>query len=260
MLVNKNKRGTIVLSTYRSGGTLLKNVILSYLGYTSKPHIDLGEIDIQLNSKVNVKTISDPVNNLYCNEEYSVSLLNNPTTITLLVKTGYIKNIIADFNVIYLERKDKEKGVLSLPLWEEFIDTGLYYERDNWTKEAMQSFHNKLLEEPIPYWKIGLGQPYEFAAEEADQFLNATLITYYNSLFVCRTLSKDYNLHSIFYESYEKDAGILKDLYFKNEPSELREIFLDLQKDKIPYVSSNYLDYYDETTKRVFKDWNLNSI
>ena len=260
MLVNLDKRGTVILSNYRSGGTLLKNVIINYLGFNSKPCVDLGEINIQLSERICNETISRAVNSLYCEEEYSVCLLNNPTTISIFVKSGYIKNIIADFNVIYLERKDKEKGVLSLPLWEEFIDTGLYYERDNWTKEAMQSFHKKLLEEPIPYWKIGLGQPYEFASGKAEQFLNATLITYYNSLFVCRTLSKDYNLHSIFYESYEKDAGILKDLYFKNEPSELREIFLDLQKDKIPYVSSNYLDYYDETTKRVFKDWNLNSI
>jgi len=260
MLVDYNKRGTIILSSYRSGGTLLKAVIREYLGYKRHKCKDLGELHVELDSIFSTEVVNGIIETLYCDEAYSVCLLNNPLTVIALSKSSYFPNLVENFNIIYLERKDKEKSILSLSLWEEFIETGLYSTRDNWTPEAMLEFHNKLIANPIPYNSIGLGIPYGFSTGKADQFLNSLLSVYCNNIYLLRSLAKSFNLHCLDYETYENNAGILKHLYFKEESNKLKSIFNDLQKDRIPYVSENYLDYYDDTTRRIFKNWNINSI
>ena len=43
------------------------------------------------------------------------------------------------------ERKDKVNCFLSLPLWEQFIKTGLYDDNNDWTEENMEHFHKDRL-------------------------------------------------------------------------------------------------------------------
>ena len=45
MIIDKNKKGTIILSHYRSGGTQLKSIILSAIG-DEFPHNYIGEINL----------------------------------------------------------------------------------------------------------------------------------------------------------------------------------------------------------------------
>lgn len=260
MLIDLNKRGTIILSTYRSGGTLLKNVLNNYLGYNEIKYEDLKELDIQLDSQISPDDLDQLVDNLYCNDKYITALLNNPVSVTLLSKSNYITNLVQDFNIIYLERHNKEKCILSLALWEEFIDTGLYESRDLWTKEAMIDFHEKLLAEPITYNKLGLGQSYEFSTGKPDRFVNTLLTTFCNQIFLLRSIASKYNLHTLYYETYEENVGVLKEIYFQDQDKEFLETIVDLQGDRIPYVSSNYLDYYDSHTKRIFQSWNINNL
>lgn len=260
MLVDLNKQGTIILSTYRSGGTLLKNVINNYLGYNKIPYQDLSELDIQLESEIKSESLDELIDNLYCNDGYVTALLNNPVTITLLQKSKYLDNIVQDYNVVYLERHDKEKCILSLALWEEFIDTGIYVDRKLWTPEAMMEFHNKLLSNPIPFNYLGLGQPYNFHSGNPDRFVNALLTVFCNQMFTLRNIASKYSLHTLYYETYEENVGVLKDKYFSDQDDKFLKVIVNLQKNKIPYVSENYLDYYDDITKRVFKNWNINEL
>jgi hypothetical protein len=44
MIIDKSKKGTIILSHYRSGGTQLKSIILSAIG-EEFPHNYIGEIN-----------------------------------------------------------------------------------------------------------------------------------------------------------------------------------------------------------------------
>ena len=45
MLIDTTKKGTIILSHYRSGGTQLKSILLSSLDIKSIPSNYIGEID-----------------------------------------------------------------------------------------------------------------------------------------------------------------------------------------------------------------------
>jgi len=48
MLIGKNKKGTIILSHYRSGGTQMKLIVQTLLDSRDIPNIDCGEINVDV--------------------------------------------------------------------------------------------------------------------------------------------------------------------------------------------------------------------
>ena len=78
-LYNKNKKGTIILSHYRSGGTQLKLIISNILDAEgSTRDSDFGEIDFDLHSVISKKDFYSKLKS----ERYGVTLINNPIVIS----------------------------------------------------------------------------------------------------------------------------------------------------------------------------------
>ena len=67
-------------------------------------------------------------------------------------------------------------------------------------------------------------------------------------------LSIKYNLHTISYEEYEYSPISLKKYY--NDMENIDKV-LNHTNQKIPYIHTNFTDYYDEFVQVVIKDWNL---
>ena len=141
-LYNKNKKGTIILSHYRSGGTQLKEVISNVLEADN-----LGEIDFDLNNT----NFEDEFYSKLSLESYGVILVNNPIVISWINSNDKALQYIKDnFQVVCLKRKDLVKSLLSLGLWERFILSGLFKSYKNWTKENMEQFHQDTLNNLLP--------------------------------------------------------------------------------------------------------------
>ena len=125
-LYNKNKKGTIILSHYRSGGTQLKLILSAILKAD-----DLSELDFDLNQT----DLREEFNSKLSNDNYSVILVNNPITISWINNNQDIFEYLQEnFHIVGLKRKDKVKCLLSLGLWERFIASGLFKDYKNWTK------------------------------------------------------------------------------------------------------------------------------
>ena len=60
MIIDKSKKGTIILSHYRSGGTQLKSIILSAIG-DQFPHNYIGEINFDELNPLLKKTIKKSI-------------------------------------------------------------------------------------------------------------------------------------------------------------------------------------------------------
>lgn len=261
MFIDENKKGTIILSSYRSGGTLLKNLIGSVLDIKKIPNEDIGEIDLDITKKISKDTLNQALDKLNVGGKYVVGLLNNPNTIISLEKFEQFGELVYNYNIVYLERKDKEKSLLSLPLWEEFIKEGLFKDSSLWTKENMEKFHDKLLKKPIPFHNLTLGIHYEFGSPNKYGYLNTLLLFYYTHIKFMRALTQQYCIDTIHYELYENDPSVLANLYFPEEDQEeLKRVFARHHKNKIPYISDDYSVYYDSHTQGVLKSWDLNSI
>ena len=103
-LYNKNKKGTIILSHYRSGGTQLKEVISNVLEADN-----LGEIDFDLNNT----NFEDEFYSKLSLESYGVILVNNPIVISWINSNNKALQYIKDnFQVVCLNR-----NVLVKSLW-----------------------------------------------------------------------------------------------------------------------------------------------
>ncbi len=123
-MIKFNKRGIIILSQYRSGGTQLKQILVRAAEYKGLQSKDRGEVDVNTS---NTKFKDELYNKFFTNlDEFKVILLNNPVVVSNLCSTNLIERLNEEFEIIHLERKDAAKCLLSLPLWERFIKKGLF--------------------------------------------------------------------------------------------------------------------------------------
>ena len=106
-LYNKNKKGTIILSHYRSGGTQLKLIISNILDAEgSTRDSDFGEIDFDLHSVISKKDFYSKLKS----ERYGVTLINNPIVISWINNNEDVFEYLKEnFHIFGLKRKDKLK-------------------------------------------------------------------------------------------------------------------------------------------------------
>ena len=248
-LHNKNKKGTIILSHYRSGGTQLKEVISNVLEVDN-----LGEIDFNLNNT----NFEDEFYSKLSLESYGVILVNNPIVISWINSNDKALQYIKDnFQVVCLKRKDVVKSLLSLGLWERFILSGLFKSYENWTKENMEQFHQDTLDRLLPPKEVGLG--YKSIVENSDNthhsHLNQVVKIFLDELNTLETISNKLSIDILFYEDYESDKEFLVKYFPKYDKAS--KIIKDTYLGKIPYVSSDYSVYYEDSVREILKSWGM---
>lgn len=251
--VNTDKKGTIILTHYRSGGTQLRHIIDIFLNFKNIPFINVGEIDVDINSSNFEEKINDV---FFSNSDYKIIQLNNPLVISFCYYKDIFSELKEDFHIVHLERDDASKCLLSLPLWEKFIQEG-HYEKEEWTKDLMIEFHNKLLDRPLRYTQLYTGLHSEYHPNNGIAFANYIVMSFVNILAKNRNISNIHKINTFFYEEYEEYT---KD-FFVDHFIEYNEVFLNRVKDtykrKIPYISSDYLVYFDKEVNKVFENWGL---
>jgi len=274
-MINFKKKGTVFLTHYRSGGTQLRVLLNALLGnqrdkeenaieklsnlyYDS--YKNMGEVDFTDDHRFPDKKRHDEiVTDFFYNEDctYRIIQLNNPIVISYLYDKKHFKYITDNFEVIHLERKNKTNCLLSLALWERFIDTGWYKDRRKWTQENMQKFHDNLIKNPIPYYELYTGIHLDPGELYHDNYIEFQLMIFNNSVHTVRSIATEFNLQTIYYENYENNPKFLYENYFKTQGFEKQDVInvVEGSYQKIPYLTENYIDYYCITTKRIFEKW-----
>jgi len=255
MLIGKNKKGTIILSHYRSGGTQMKLIVQTLLDSRDIPNIDCGEINVDVSKSDLLKQIGSQFYN--DDSTYKVVLLNNPFVIAYLDSINYFKKLNKDFKIISVERKDKLRCLLSLPLWEMFIQDGLYDNSKHWTEKNMQKFHNRYIKDPIPTRHIGLGYDMRIQGNiSPEYYLNTILRTFISDIALNQNITKKYNYLQIYYEDYENNMNSFIKKYIDN-PSKKQISLLKDTRQKIPYISQDYSVYFENIVKKTLENWNI---
>ena len=216
-LIDKNKKGTIILSHYRSGGTQLKTTIEKALITSNIDFIDLNEINLN----VEIGTSFDKqLNELLTSDRYTLVLLNNPLTINYIYTKQMFKQLSEDFVIVGLKRKDKLKTLLSMGVWEELIHQGLFH-KENITESEMVEFHNNLLENKLPYHTIHLGWENDIFSTDKNVsprfYLNYLLKIYFDECRLLDNTISEFNIPTIYYEDYEYNTSYLKQFFFKSK-------------------------------------------
>lgn len=248
-LYDKNKKGTIILSHYRSGGTQLKLVISSVLKADN-----LGELDFDLSATDLRKDFYSKLKT----KNYNVRLVNNPIVISWINNNDDVFQYLdKNFHIVGLKRKDNIKCLLSLGLWERFIASGLFDHYENWTKENMEQFHKDTLNRLLPPKEVGLG--YKSIVENSDNthhsHLHQVIKIYLDELSILEMLCGKFKVDMMYYEDYEFDKNFLVD-YFSDEENNI-EIIKDTYLGKIPYTSSDYSVYYEDSVREILKSWGV---
>ncbi len=248
-LYDKNKKGTIILSHYRSGGTQLKLVITRCLNAN-----DMGELDFDLETTDLKKDFYSKLSE----DSYSVTLINNPIVISWINNNkNVLKYLEKNFHIVGVKRKDKVKCLLSLGLWERLIASGLFESYDLWTKENMENFHKSVTEDLLPPKEVGLG--YKSIVESSDDThhsqLHQVVKIYLDELSVLEELCNRFEVDMIHYEDYEFNKEFLVD-YFPNI-CDAKTTIEDTYLGKIPYVSSDYSVYYEDSVRKILKSWGV---
>ena len=116
MNIDFNKKGLIVLSTYRSGGTQLTRILDILCVQHFQPNCDdkwvsKGEVEVDIIGDV----LTETMNALYSDEKrFQVWLLNNPLSILALYSNNKFSQLVKDYNIIHLSTLNKANGILSL--------------------------------------------------------------------------------------------------------------------------------------------------
>ena len=263
-LYDDTKQGTIILSHYRSGGTQLLLALTEILLNLKKLHVNLKELDFDITSGESFITQTEKL--LWPPKtRYTTVLLNNSMILCNWYNRNYFDELNEKYNLVVLERKNKLKCLLSLPVWEQLIKHGLYdkkFENEHDKKEAMIKFHEHLLENPIPYNNIHLGWENDIFTKKTHQhlneyyYMNYLLKAFQEEINTLHCIESKYNLKKIWYEDYEHDSSNLHE-YFQNVDEEVRTKALKDTDRKIPYVTNNFLEYFDEFTKQTLLNWNF---
>lgn len=265
-MLDTNKKGIIILTHYRSGGTLLRAILevvfrahLEFFNIEDTGEIDFIDGSYDYDTKVNYKKHIEKTF-FYTENKFKIIQLNNPLVISFLANSNYFAEINSTFNIIHLERNNISKSILSLPLVERFYP----FKKQNQSlkqDQLMKSFHEHLLKNPIDYSEVYTG--IHFATpnlENYRNYLDYQLMLLTNRVHINRYISSKYNLFSLKYEDYEYE---LKENFFKLfkglniENQDIEEIVKNKQQHKINYLSNNYIEYFDDKTKEVFEYWNL---
>lgn len=253
---NFDKKGIIILSNYRAGGTQFQHFVDIVAEDSNVPISICGEIDTTFNNN----PLSYTLNSIYGVESKlpKVFLLNNPIAISALHDNDKFDQLTTDFEFIYLSRKNTVNSLLSLGLWEEFIGAKLFQNRRLWTKENMLKFHNDLLTNPIPFHNITVGFNDDvFVAKDPIINFNFKCMTFANMLRTVKNVAKEYKMQEVIYEEYEEQPDDFINNRLNYLSSTAVEKIKKTYKYKIPYISNNYLDYYDNTTKVYLDEWGL---
>lgn len=264
-MIDLSKRGTIILTHYRSGGTLLRNILCQLEVYFNTSFNNFGELDFNEDSYVNDTTVDyknkikevfeDPI------EQYQIIQLNNPLVISYLSSIEYFSYLNDNYIIIHLERDNVKKSLLSLPLWERLIDKNLYSIPVPRPKHLMENFHQELLQNPIPYGEIYTGYHFDHpSVHNYRNYLDFQLMLVTNRLHLNRYLKEKYNLISLQYEDYEFFPNKTFIEFFTKiniTEAEIKKIHKHCNKQKIEYISEDYLIYFDKYTKEVFNYWDL---
>ncbi len=299
-VVNPSKKGTIILSHYRSGGTQLFNAIRNVIDLQeNSPECEsilkkdyslnvIGEVDFDLESNKTLLSqwqsiVDDGWNK---GKDYKLMLINNPIVINWLecTKPAYedtqMRLLCNEFEVIVLTRKNKIQCITSLPLWERLlkencgdIHRGMNY--DNYelfnseldVTNYMIEIHKKLLKKPIPASEITLGWGGEFidcaavhdekvSRVKLKRFLHNILRLFQQEIFILDAIQRKYALFRIHYEEFEGSAYNLEKLFPHHEHEIVQEALSDSYK-KIPYIHSDYVDYFDKIVKELAIEWGL---
>jgi len=253
--INTNKKGTIILTHYRSGGTQLRHIINSFLNVNNIPSENYGEVNLALEDA----NFYDDMFNLFFNydeKEYRLIQLNNPLLISFLYQCSLFNKLKENYHIIYLERKDHSKSLLSLPLWEKFIQEG-YNDLDDWDELTMNTFHKKYIDNPISYTELYTGLHSQYNPLNSVAYTNYIVMTYVNILAKNRHIANTLEVSCFEYEDYEEyNQDFFTTNFDTNDTQFLKEV-QDTYLQKIPYVSSNYVDYFDQTVKEVLSNWKL---
>tara|TARA_R100000005_G_C4946739_1_gene168942 strand:- start:206 stop:979 length:774 start_codon:yes stop_codon:yes gene_type:complete len=257
MLYNPNKKGTIILSHYRSGGTRL--IQTSWLAIGEKNTTNLSEWNhtIAHSSSEYETGVPNPSEFLFralekC-EKYSLLLINYPVDICNFHNNGVFEKLKDDYEIVVLERKNKINCFLSLPLWEMFIKSGLFKNPKKWTKENMMQFHKDRINYKIGVKGLSLGYTTQ------TPHINGLLKDFTSDILMLRTISDKYNFPIIYYEDYENNEEHFVNLFPNIDKEHVLKVAKITNK-KIPYVSNDYTEYYHEDVVKHIKGWKLNEL
>ena len=253
--INTEKKGTVILTHYRSGGTQLRHIVHTFLNLHSIDSINYGEISLALEDS----NFYDEIYNLFFNSnetKYRVIQLNNPLVISFLYQHSLYTKLNEEYHVVYLERKDHSKSLLSLPLWEKFIQEG-YNDLEDWNDQIMNTFHEKYINNPIRYTELYTGLHSQYNPLDPVGYTNYIVMSYVNILAKNRAIANSINANSFLYEDYEDYNEEFFTTNFNTDDSEFLKQVQDTYLQKIPYVSTNYVDYFDQTVKDVLSNWKL---
>jgi len=254
MLVDKSKRGTIILSHYRAGGTQMRQIVdkIGVHEYGLDP-IDLGEV----NFTENVNLI-DIIEEIFKEKKgrYQIILINNPKVVSFLRNINYYEKLTEFYNIISLERKDQIKCLLSLPLWERFIQSGFFEHTGLWTLENMEIFHKKLIASPISWKELNVGSDLHIGESNKIDFINEIITRFISEINNVREITKTFKFKQYYYEEFENETTS----FVKKHIQHVNEITVQQLKqtrEKIPYPSQDYTIYFDKIVKQVLEQWNI---
>lgn len=259
-LYDKNKKGTIILSHYRSGGTQLLLTLTEMLKCSGIKISNFKELNFDtMSGKSYIKQTEEMIKHT----NYATILLNNSLVISHFYNQGYFDELHKNYNFVILERKDKLKSLLSLPVWEELINKGLFHK--NWKTPLEQTqdmieFHNYLINHKLDCMKLHLGWENDIFQKSDNgetnyyYYLNYLMKAYQDELNMLKILKDKYNLHTIYYEEYEFVPMNLSK-YYKEFSDDIKKKVLKQSYQKIPYIHRNFIDYFDKYTQQVLSDW-----
>jgi len=261
-LYDESKKGTIILSHYRSGGTQLLLSLTEVLKKNGIKISNFGELNFDTLSG---KSFKEQTEEMMKHTNYATILLNNSLVISHFYNQGYFDKLNKDYNLVILERKDKLMSLLSLPIWEELINKGLFHK--DWKTpleqtQDMVEFHNYLLNHKLDCMKLHLGwendifQKGENGEPNYYYYLSYLMKAYQDELNMLKLLKEEYKLHTIYYEDYEFIPMNLSKYYEKFSESSKKKVLVKSQN-KIPYIHRNFIDYFDIYTQKVLSDWNF---
>jgi len=231
LLNDVDKKGTIVLSHYRSGGTQLLSTIWLCIGEKNTTNFSEWKGD----------GVSEFCELLDSADKYSLVLLNNPIVLAKFYQNGLFNKLKDDYHIVVLERKDKVKCLLSYELWEAFIKSGLFKDKNNWTEKNMQDFHNKTID--------------SIKIKNVDTRIKDFVM----DIHLLQKLQQDLDLPKIYYEDFEYDRNYLKSWFVGIDEEHILKVS-KICEQKIPYVSKNYLDYYTDVVKNSIREWRLDEL
>jgi len=250
MIYNPNKKGTIILSHYRSGGTQLMETLWLSIGEKYTTNL----------SEYNPKVDGDICEYLESAEKYRLLLINDSEAITELNNMGTFDKLKEDYIIVVLERKNKVNCLLSMALWEKFIASGNFKTgQKSWTDEVMLEFHKQCKDRLIPPLDVSIGKTnYPAGLVEID-FLGYTIKLFVDEIKQIRKITNDYKFLKIFYEDFEYDSEYLSTLIPNIDKEWVIKKSTQTNK-KIPYISKNYLEYYTQSVFEEIKKWKLNEL